>query len=69
MHQTLSSKKERSNKWLTSSGVSHNALCKVVLQDSLLQGMRKLTGFDHIGLLEVFNYLLHTKMLSEKTPF
>ena len=58
MHQTLSSEEERSKKWLRSSSVAHNALRKVALQDTLLQDMKKLTGFHHTGSLEVFHSLL-----------
>ena len=58
MHQTLPSEEERSTKWLRSSSVAHNALRKVVLQDTLLRNMKQLTGFNHTGSLEVFHSLL-----------
>ena len=35
-----------------------NALRKVVLKDSLLWDMKKLSGFHHTGSLEVFHSLL-----------
>ena len=54
----LFSEEERSKKWLSSGSVAHNALHKVVLQDTLLQDMKKLTGFHHTGSLEVFHSLL-----------
>ena len=56
MHQTLSSEEERSRKWLGSGSVAHNALRKVVLQDTLLRDMKNLVGFHHS--LEVFHSLL-----------
>ena len=58
MHPTLSSEEEWSKKWLRSGSVAHNALRKVVLQDTLLRDMKKLTGFHHTGSLEVFHSLL-----------
>lgn len=38
--------------------VAHNALGKVVLQDTLLQDIEKLTDFHHADSLEVFHFLL-----------
>ena len=58
VHPTLSSEEEWSKKWLRSGSVAHNALRKVVLQDTLLRDMKKLTGFHHTGSLEVFHSLL-----------
>ena len=58
VHPTLSSEEERSKKWLRSGSVAYNALCKVVLQDTLLRDMKKLTGYHHTGSLEVFHSLL-----------
>jgi len=43
---------------LRPGSVAHNGLCKVVLQDTLLQDIKKLTGFHHTGSLEVFHSLL-----------
>ena len=37
---------------------AHNALHKVVLQDTLLRDMKKLCGFHHTSSLEVFHSLL-----------
>ena len=42
-------------KWLRSSSVAHKALRKVVLQDTLLQDMKQLTGVHCTGSLEVFH--------------
>ena len=58
MHQILSSEEEQSRKWLRSGSVAHNALRKVVPQDTLLWDMKKLVGFHHTGSLEVFHSLL-----------
>ena len=58
MHQTLSSEEEQSKKWLRSGSVAHNALRKVAPQRTLLQDMKKLTGFHLTGSLEVFHSLL-----------
>ena len=58
VHPTLSSKEERSKKWLRSGSTAHNALCKVVLQNTLLRDMKKLTGYHHTSSLEVFHSLL-----------
>ena len=58
VHPTLFSEEERSKKWLRSGGTAHNALCKVVLQNTLLRDMKKLTGYHHTGSLEVFDSLL-----------
>ena len=58
VHQTLSPEEQRSKKWLRLGSVSHNALRKVVLQDTLLRDMKKLSGFHHTCSLEVFHSLL-----------
>ena len=58
VHQTLSSEEERSSKWLRYGSVAHNALRKVVLQDTLLRDMKKFVGFHHTGSLEAFHSLL-----------
>ena len=58
MHPILSPKEQRSKKWLKSVGGAHNALRTVVLQDTLLRGIKKLDGFHHTGSLEVFHSLL-----------
>ena len=58
MHPTLSPEEQRSKKWLRLDSASHNALRKVVLKDSLLRDMKKLSGFHHTGSLEVFHSLL-----------
>ena len=52
-------------KWLRSGSVAHNALCKIVLQDTLLQDMKKLIGFHHTGSLEVFHSLLLNVVLKD----
>ena len=46
------------NKWLKSGSAAHNALREVVLQDTLLRDIKKLTSFHHTDSLEVFHYLL-----------
>ena len=53
VHPTLSSEEQRSKKWLRLGSASHNALRKVVLKDSLLRDMKKLSGFHHTSSLEV----------------
>ena len=58
VHPTLSPEEQRSKKWLRLGSASHNALRKVVLKDSLLRDMKKLSGFHHTGSLEVFHSLL-----------
>ena len=58
MHQTLPPEEQNSKKWLRLGSAAHNALRKVVLQDTLLRDMKKLCGFHHTGLLEVFHSLL-----------
>ena len=58
MHQTLSSEEEQSRKWLRSGSVAHSALCKIVLQDTLLRDMKRFVGFHHTGSLKVFHSLL-----------
>ena len=58
MHPTLSPEEQRSKKWLRLGSASHNALRKVVLKDSLLRDMEKLSGFHYTGSLEVFHSLL-----------
>ena len=58
VHPTLSPKEQCSKKWLKSGSATHNALREVVLQDTLLQNIKKLTGFLHTGSLEVFHSLL-----------
>ena len=57
VHQTLSSEEEWSKKWLRSGNAAHNVLSKVLLQDTLLWDIKKLTSFHHTGLLEVFHSL------------
>ena len=58
VHQTLSPEEQHSKKWLKSGSVAHNALKKVVLQDTLLRDIKKLNGFHQTGSLEVFHSLL-----------
>ena len=58
VHPALSSEKERSKRWLKSGSTAHSALCKVVLQNTLLWDMKKLTGYHHTGSLEVFHSFL-----------
>ena len=58
LHPTLSPEEQRSKKWLRLGSASHNALRKVVLKDSLLRDMKKLSGFHHTCSLEVFHSLL-----------
>ena len=58
VHPTLSPEEQRSKKWLKSGSAAHNALKTVVLQDTLLRDIKKLTGFHHTGSLEVFHSLL-----------
>ena len=52
VHPTLSSEVK------SAGSVAHNALRKVVLQDTLLRNIKKQTGFHHTGSLEVFHSLL-----------
>ena len=40
VHQILSPEEQRSKKWLKSESVAHNALKKIVLQDTLLQDIK-----------------------------
>ena len=58
VHPTLSPKEQCSKKWLKSGSAAHNALREVVLQDTLLQDIKKLTGYHHSGSLGVFHSLL-----------
>ena len=58
VHQTLPPEEQRSKKWLRLGSAAHNALRKVVLQDTLLRDMKKLCGFRHTGSLEVFHSML-----------
>ena len=58
MYPTLSPEKQRRKKQLKDGSAAHNALKAVVLQDTLLQDIKKLTGFHHTGSLEVFHSLL-----------
>ena len=58
VHPTLSPEEQCSKKWLKSGTAAHNALRTVVLQDTLLQDIKKLDGFHHTGSLEVFHSLL-----------
>ena len=58
MHQTLPPEEQHYKKWLRLGSAAHNALRKVVLQDTLLRDMKKLCGFHHTGSLEVFHSLL-----------
>ena len=43
---------------MRSGSTAHNSFRKVVLQDTLLRDMKRLTGFHHTGSLEVFHSLL-----------
>ena len=45
VHQTLSPEEQHSNKWLKSGSVAHNALKKIVLQDTLLWDIKNLMVF------------------------
>ena len=54
VHQTLPPEEQHSKKWLRLGSAAHNALRKVVLQDTLLRDMKELCGFHHTGSLEVF---------------
>ena len=58
VHQTLPPEERHSKKWLKSRSVAHNALKKMVLQDTLLWDIIKLNGCHHTGSLEVFHSLL-----------
>ena len=58
VYPTLSPEEQRTKKWLRLGSASYNALRKVVLKDSLLWDMKKLSGFHHNGSLEVFHSLL-----------
>ena len=58
LHPTLSRGEERSKKLLRSGSVDHNALRKVILQNTPFRHIKKLTGFHHTGSLEVFHSLL-----------
>jgi len=58
VHPTLSPEEQLSKKWLKSGSAAHNALKTVVLQDTLLMAIKKLTGFHHTGSLKVFHSLL-----------
>ena len=44
VHPKLLSDEELSKKWLRSGSTAHNALHKVVSQDTLLRDMKNLTG-------------------------
>ena len=58
MHPTLSLEEQHCKKWLKSGSAAYNALCTVVLQDTLLWDIEKLDQFHHTSSLEVFHSLL-----------
>ena len=45
VHPTLSPEELRSKKWLRLGSAAHNALCKVILQDTLLQDIKNFPVF------------------------
>ena len=58
VHPTLTSEEQRSKKWMRSGSVVHKTLTNVVKDKTLLKDIKKLTGFHHIGSLEVIHSLL-----------
>ena len=58
VHLTLTPEEQRSKKWLRSGSIVHRTLTNEVNDKTLLNDMKKLTGFHHIGSLEVFHSLL-----------
>ena len=58
VHPTLPSEEQRSKKWLRSGSLVHRTLKNVVYNKTLLWDIKKLTGFQHTGALEVFHSLL-----------
>ena len=58
VHLTLPIEEQRSKKWLRSGSLVHSTLKNDVCNKNLLRDIKKLTGFQHTGALEVFHSLL-----------
>ena len=54
VHLTLTSKEQRSKKWMRSGRVVHRTLTNVVNDRTLLKDIKKLTGLHHTGSLKSF---------------
>ena len=66
-HESLDNAQRRT-KWLKPNGRAHLALQKVVLKETLLRDIAKLSSFCHTGMLEVFHSLL-TKYCPKRQHF
>ena len=67
-HGTLSCEEIRAKLWLEPSSPSHTELCNIVLKNTLLRDIKKLSWFQHTGSLEVFHSLI-TKYCPKRKYF
>ena len=65
---TFSCEEIRAKLWLEPSSPSHTELCSIVLKNTLLRDIKKLSWFQHTGSLEVFHSLI-TKYCPKRQYF